>query len=65
MCIRYLHVIKACLKVTTVMFYFCNSKNFLEAIQNAQFLLQKFVIFNMITGSFLVQKWGTLKFERR
>ena len=26
-CIIYLHVIEACLKVTTVIFYFCHSKN--------------------------------------
>ena len=25
------------------------------------FFLQKFVIFNMITDSFLVEKWGTLE----
>ena len=27
----------------------------------ANFVLQRFVIFNMITDSFLVEKWGTLE----
>ena len=31
----------------------------------AKFFLQKFVIFNMITDSFLVEKWGTLERARR
>ena len=31
----------------------------------ATFFLQKFVIFNMITDSFLVQKWGTLEVATR
>ena len=31
----------------------------------ANFVLQKFVIFNMITDSFLVEKWGTLERAKR
>ena len=31
----------------------------------AKFFLQKFVIFNMATDSFLVEKWGTLELVRR
>ena len=31
----------------------------------AKFFLQKFVIFNMITDSFLVEKWGTLDGARK
>ena len=93
-CIIYLHVIEACLKITIVMFYFCHSKNpsnimknifnsisiyslkkislltniankciirkinlyFLTLWKMAKFFLQKSVIFNMITESFLVEK---------
>ena len=31
----------------------------------AKLFLQKFVIFSMITDSFLLEKWGTLKHARR
>ena len=31
----------------------------------ARFLLQKFVMLNMILASFLVEKWGTLELARR
>ena len=31
----------------------------------ARFLLQKFVMLNMILASFLVEKWGTLERARR
>ena len=31
----------------------------------AEFFLQKFVIFNMITDSFLVEEWGTLEDARK
>ena len=31
----------------------------------ANFVLQRFVIFNMITDSFLVEKWGTLERAKR
>ena len=34
---------------------------FFDARKNDQIVLQKFVIFNMITESFLVGKWGTCK----
>ena len=31
----------------------------------AEFFLQKFVIFNVITDSFLVEEWGTLEDARK
>ena len=33
-CVIYLHVIEACLKFTTVMFYFCHSKNISNITKN-------------------------------
>ena len=38
---------------------------FFTSWKMALFFLQKFVIFNMIPDSFLVEKWGTLERERR
>ena len=38
---------------------------FLTLWKMAKFFLQMLVIFNMITDSFLVEKWGTLKRARR
>ena len=96
MCIIYLLVIDAYLKVTITMFYFCHSKNPSDVIKNifnsisinlwkkislltnirnkrvirkinlyflaswkiATFSLQKFVIYNLITDSFLIEKCG-------
>ena len=101
-CINYLHVIEACLKVIIAMFYICHSENpsnimkiifnsisiyswkkisllsnirnkhvtrkinlyFFDVMKKAIFFLQKFVIFNMITDSFLGEKWGTLERTR-
>ena len=37
---------------------------FLTSWKMAIFFLQKFVIFNMITDSFLIEKWGTLERQR-
>ena len=34
---------------------------FFDVMKKAIFFLQKFVIFNMITDSFLGEKWGTLE----
>ena len=34
---------------------------FLKSWEIAKFFLQKFVILNMITDSFLVEKWRTLE----
>ena len=38
---------------------------FLTLWKMAKLFLQKFVIFNMITNPFLVEKWGTLERARR
>ena len=38
---------------------------FLSLWEMARFFLQKFVIFNMITDSFLIEKWGALERARR
>ena len=34
---------------------------FFDVMKKAKFSLQKFVPFNMITDSFLIEKWGTLE----
>ena len=100
-CIVYLHIIVACLKVAIAMFCFCYSKNpsnimknifnpisiyswnkiflltnvknkcfmrkinlyFLKLSKMVKFFL--FVIFNMITDSFLVEKCRTLERTRK
>ena len=38
---------------------------FLTSWKMVKFSLQKFDIFNMITDSFLIEKWGTLELARR
>ena len=38
---------------------------FFNVMKNSQIFLQKFDIFNMITDSFLVEKWGTLEPARK
>ena len=38
-----------------------NKSSFLTSRKMAIFCLQKFVIFNMITDSFLVEKWGNIR----
>ena len=47
------------------MFYKENKSVFLTSWKMAEFFLQKFVIFNMITDDILVEKRGTLERARR
>ena len=44
--------------IKEVNLYFC------DVIEMAKFFLQLFIIFNIITDSFLIEKWGTLEHAR-
>ena len=48
-----------CYRENKYIFFF-----FLTSLKMTKFFFQTFVIFNMITDSFLVEKWGTLERAR-